>query len=159
MANFVQTVSGHAIVPAWGGPDNFLNVDGKGWTDQQGLGEDDGKRFRIRGGRVVDFYAPITNPVIFNDVRLQANYAAVTLDLPPGATLLFFGVWDRTTPIFTSPPLAVSGNYRRIWVTNQNAFVLTADFPVQGALVIKVTILASSDVDVKFTGAGIRFHN
>ena len=86
MAEYTVTISGHAVLPAWGGPDNFLNVDGRGWTDQQGLGENDGKRFRIRGGRIVDFFVPVTNPLYINDERVQSNAAAVTFELPPAAS-------------------------------------------------------------------------
>jgi hypothetical protein len=44
-------------------------------------------------------------------------------------------------------------------VENSNAFKLTADMEVHGALVVKVTIVSNGDSDIKFTGAGIRFHN
>ena len=159
MGDYVQTISGHGIFPAQGGPVNFANVDGLPWTDQQGLGEDDGKRFIVRGGHAVDFYAPITNPVIFNGVRLKADYAAVTFELPPSALLISFQVWDRTTNVFSQGGLAVTGNFRRVWVENSNAFKLTADMEVHGALVVKVTIVSNGDSDIKFTGAGIRFHN
>jgi hypothetical protein len=159
MAIFLQTVSGHAVIPAWGGPENFQNVGGRSWTDQQGFGQDDGKHFRIRGGRNVDFYVPLTNPAIAEDVRLQANYAGVTFEVIGPAFMTSFQVWDRTTMVFMSPPLVVAGNHRIIWAENQNAFALTADMPVQGNLSIKVSFLAPGDADVIFTGAGIRFHN
>jgi len=149
----------HAIIPAHGGPDNFANVDGLAWTDQQGLGELDGKRFRIRGGKSIDFYVPITNPAIFGGVRLKADYAAVTFSLPPTALLIAFQVIDRTTPVFSRDGLAVTGNFRRVWVENSNAFILSENMEVQGALAIKVTILSGAETDITFTGAGIRFHN
>jgi hypothetical protein len=158
MAAFVQTVSGHAVLPAWGGPANFLNVDGLAWTDQQGLCQNDGKRFRLRGGRSVDFYVPVTNPLIVNDAQMRADFAAVTLELPATAPLISFQVWDRTTIVFSSPPLFVTGSFRRLWVENSNAFRL-ADAFVVGNLSIKLTVLALGDSDVLFTGAGIRFHN
>lgn len=157
MAIFTQTISGYAIVPAWGGPDNFLNVEGRNWTDQQGYCQNDGRRFRIRGGRVVAFYAPVTNPVFVNDVRVRGDYAALTFELDPTALLTSFQVWDRTTNVFTSPPLTTTGNYRRFWITGQNAFDLTSNLEVQGNLAIRCDILATADSNVIFTGAGIRF--
>lgn len=159
MPTITQTVSGYAVVPAWGGPDNFVNVAGRGWTDQQGLCQDDGRRFRLRTGRLIPFYVPITNPVIFDGIRLQANHAAITFELGAPAILTSFQVWDRTTNIFTSPPLAINGNFRRQWIPGQNAFDLPFDMPVQGSLAIKVSILAIAEAEVIFTGAGIRFHS
>jgi hypothetical protein len=158
MKSVIHTVSGHAVVAAWGGPDNFLNVDSKGWTDQQGLCQDDGRRFRIRGGKLVDFYIPFTNPVIVDDVRFHADFAAVTFQLSPTAVLTSFQVWDRTTNVFTSPPLAITGNYRRRWSIDENAFVLPFDAAVQGSLAIKVSMSSTDVAEVIFTGAGLKFH-
>jgi hypothetical protein len=159
MANYIQTVSGHAVVPGWPGPDNFLNVGGRGWTDQQGFGIRTGKRFRIKANKTVEFFAPITNPVVFNDVRLRANFAAVTLSLQPqDAFLIGFSVMDRLAVYFEQSGLNVTGDFSNVWNTGSNAFNLP-DTPVDGHLVIVATIRTDADADVTFTGAGITFHN
>jgi len=159
MANYVQTISGHGIMPGWGGPDNFLNVGGRGWTDQQGFGTGTGKTFRIKANKDVEFFAPITNPVIFDGARLRANYAAVTVNLQrQDAFLVDFSVFDRLATYFSKSGLNWSDDYSNRWVPDQNAFALP-DTPVDGHLVIRVTIHTDADADVVFTGAGIQFHN
>jgi hypothetical protein len=159
MGNYVQTISGHAVVPAIPGPYNFANVGNIPWTDQQGYGILEGRRFRIKANIFTSFFAPITNPVIFNDVRLSANFAVVTLSLQAqDAFLTDFRVIDRVTPFFERRGLNVTGDFRNVWSAGSNAFDMP-DRPVDGHLVIQVTIRTDADADVIFTGAGIRFHD
>src|SRR4029450_1735638 len=159
MANYIQTVSGHAVVPAQGGPDNFANVGGLAWTDQQGLGVNEGKRFRIWANKPVQFFVPITNPVIFNDIRLRANRAAITLRLQKqDAFLTEFAVFDRITEIFRKTGLSTTGDHSNMWKEDENTFALP-DMPVDGHLVIIVTIRTDADAEVTFTGGGIQFHD
>jgi hypothetical protein len=123
MANYIQTVSKHSVVPSQAGPDNFANVRGFSWTDQQGLGVDQGKTFRIWAGKTVRFCLPITNPVIFRDVRLRANLAAITLDLQnQDAFLSEFAVFDRTTEIFRKNGLNVTGDHSKTWTAANTLF-------------------------------------
>jgi hypothetical protein len=159
MGNYVQTISGHAFVPSIPGPNNFANVGDIDWTHQQGYGVLQGRRFRIVPNVMASFFAPITNPVIFNDIRLSANFAAVTLSLQPqDAFLNEFRVIDRLTTVFERTGLNVTGDFSNVWVTGSNAFDLP-DRPVDGHLVIQVTIKTDAFADVTFTGAGIRFHD
>jgi hypothetical protein len=107
----------------------------------------------------VEFFAPITNPVIFNDVRLRANFAVVTLRLADqDAFLVRFTVFDRITQFFQRGGLNVTGDFRNTWNEGSNGFTLP-DAEVDGHLVIGLTIRTDAECEVQFTGAGIRFHD
>ena len=158
MANYIQTVSGHAVIPAQAGPDNFANVRGFPWTDQQGLAVNEGKTFRMWADRTVRFYLPITNPVIFRDTRLSANLAAITLRLQDqDAFLTEFAVFDRLTQVFRRSGLNVTGNHSNTWGVD-NTFALP-DRRVDGHLVMIATIHTDAEAEITFTGGGIQFHD
>ena len=158
MAEYSQLVPGYVVRAQWPGPDYFLNVSGLSWTDQQGLAQGGGTTYSGRGGTSNWFHFPITNPTIFNGVRLKCNLAAVTLNLRPAATLIRFHLWDRVNRFFTRDGLSVGGDLSNTWNPGQNMFTF-ADHSVDGAVGISVAISFTADSDVTFTGAGLRFHD
>lgn len=162
MADFTMTTSGHVFVPQLTGRGNFENFPGMPWSDQQGYCTPSERRFMLQPNRRVEFYAPVPTPVIVNGARLRANFAAVTMWIQLGLLMDRFSVWDRTALIFNrnlfSSP--VQGDFRSQWINGRNAFVLEEDRQVQGHLVIAVWILSGdSGGEIRFTGAGIRFHD
>jgi hypothetical protein len=115
--------------------------------------------FRGVGGTDNWFHFPITNPTILNGQRLKCNLVAVTLDLEAtNAFLKSVWVFDRLNTFFQSPGLTVSENLSDTWVTGKNVFVFP-DREVQGAIGISVNVFFDQDANVKFTGAGARFHD
>jgi len=158
MAEYFELVPGYVVRAERPGPDFFQNVAGLAWTDQQGLSQGWGTTYRGRGGTSNWFHLPITNPTIFNGVRLRCNLAAVTLNLRPGATLTNFHLWDRVSRFFTRDGLSVGGDLSNTWNSNLNVFSF-ADHSVDGAVGISVAISFTNDSEVTFTGAGLRFHD
>jgi hypothetical protein len=157
MTEHFALVPGYVVRAEKPGPDHFQNVKGLGWTDQQGFTQGGGTTYRGRGGTLNWFHFPITNPTVLNGVRLSCNLAAVTLNLRSGAILTRFHLWDRVNRFFTKDGLSVGGDLSDIWSQGQNQFEF--DHVVDGAIGISIAITFSSDTDVTFTGAGLRFHD
>jgi hypothetical protein len=125
------------------------------------LGEPDGTGVTFRGVGGTDnwFNFPITSLTIFNGVRLTCNLVAVTLDLEAtNAFLRSVWVFDRLNNFFQSPPLNVTGDFSNTWSFGQNMFGFP-DHLVDGAIGISVNVFFDQDANVKFTGAGARFHD
>jgi hypothetical protein len=155
---YFNLVPGYVVRPERYGPEVFENVNGIGWSDQQGLSQGWGTTFRGKAGVENWFHFPITNPTIFNGQRLKCNQAAVTLELPSGqAYLKAFHLWDRVTKFFARDNLSVTGNYGNTWIQNRNAYSFP-DHVVDGAIGISVLVRFSVLCNVKFTGAGLVFH-
>jgi len=74
-------VHGDVFVPRVYGPDHLLNVDGIGWTDQQGLKDGHRARFLMRDERRNFFHAtiPVTGQQTLREVRVE--YASSFPDL------------------------------------------------------------------------------
>jgi hypothetical protein len=157
MAEFFALAPGHIVRAQWPGPTRFQNLPNAPWTDQQGFAEGWGTTYRGIGGTANWFHFGITNPTIVEGVRLTCNLAAVTLNLRSGALLSNFYLWDRTDNFFARDGLSVGGDLSNSWVSNQNAFAVNKQ--VQGAIGISVRVTFSSDANVTFTGAGLRFTN
>lgn len=157
MAEFLALVPGYVVRAQQPGPSRFLNVDGRDWTDQQGFAEGGGTTYRGKGHQANWFHFPITNPTIFEGARLTCTSAAVTLNLRAGALLTNFYLWDRTNNFFARDGLSVGGDLSNSWTLNQNLF--TFNHVVDGAVGISVAVTFSSDANVTFTGAGLRFVN
>jgi hypothetical protein len=160
VSEFLVTTSGHSVVPGLYGPENLLNIGGLSWTDQQGVADTAGKRFRIRQGKTITFRVPVPNLVMLNAVRLKCNMMAVTLILQDqDAFLRGVSLWDRYSLVVDFSGFSLTGSqYGTSWVLGENAFMFT-DYEVQGSLSIAVRVSTDADAEVSFSGAGLRFHN
>jgi hypothetical protein len=116
MDNYDIAVHGDMFFPRLYGPGELANVDGIGWTDQQGLKEGHVARFVMRGGRenwfhvtfplVSDFDTPTETGLFLT--RIEVRYwTPAFADQPVGPSPILNAAWahqgDRALAFTDNP--------------------------------------------------------